>query len=91
VPATPSSSLSLHQPARHTRAHLHSVSRNPSFSELTDADVAHFRSVVGEGGVVEDPQQLAVANTDWMGKFRGSSRLLLQPKTPEQVLQKYST
>lgn len=81
LPAGPS--LSLHRPAWHRK--LHTVSRNPAFSELTHADMDYFRGVVGGAGVVEEEQQLAVANADWMGKFKGSSKLLLQPKTTEQV------
>lgn len=46
-----------------------------------------FRRVLGEKGVVVDPEELQVANTDWMGKYKGSSPLLLRPRDTQQVSQ----
>ena len=46
-----------------------------------------FRSVLGDhsGGVVTSKDALDVANADWMGKYRGQSRLMLKPSNSRQV------
>lgn len=59
--------------------------RDPSFAQLTSDDVRFFQGVLGLGGVVTDDDVLAVANTDWMNKYHGKSKLLLRPRTTEQV------
>ncbi|GAQ88748.1 FAD/FMN-containing dehydrogenases [Klebsormidium nitens] len=59
--------------------------RDPSFAQLTSDDVRFFQGVLGLGGVVTDDDLLAVANTDWMNKYHGKSKLLLRPRTTEQV------
>lgn len=46
------------------------IVRDPRYSTLTAADVEHFRSVVGEEGVVQEKERLKGFNTDWMRKFR---------------------
>lgn len=56
-----------------------------SFSALRDADVSHFRSLLGDAGVVTDDDRLAQYNTDWMRKYHGKSRLALRPASTEQV------
>jgi FAD/FMN-containing dehydrogenase len=48
-------------------------------------DVEHFRTVLGEGGVVTEADALEGYNTDWMGKFKGNSSVALRPKTVEDV------
>lgn len=59
--------------------------RDSRFKELTQADVAHFRSVLGPSAVVTDPADLEALNVDWMGRYTGSSKVALKPKTTEQV------
>lgn len=59
--------------------------RDPRFCELTDADVEHFRSIVGDAGVVVGEDAMSKYNEDWMGKYRGASRLCLRPKTTAEV------
>lgn len=61
------------------------VQRNPSFSRLNSDDIDFFRSILGEKNVVQDEDRLLDANTDWMRKYRGSSKLLLQPRSTEEV------
>lgn len=61
------------------------VQRNPSFSRLNSDDIDFFRSVLGEKNVVQDEDRLLDANTDWLRKYRGSSKLLLQPRSTEEV------
>ncbi|XP_022136645.1 D-2-hydroxyglutarate dehydrogenase, mitochondrial isoform X3 [Momordica charantia] len=63
------------------------VQRNPSFSRLNSDDIDFFRSILGEKNVVQDEDRLLDANTDWMRKYRGSSKLLLQPRSTEEVSQ----
>ncbi|PRQ47480.1 putative oxidoreductase [Rosa chinensis] len=63
------------------------VQRNASFSTLNSDDISHFKGILGEKNVVEDEERLTIANTDWMHKYRGSSKLLLQPRSTEEVSQ----
>jgi len=62
------------------------VQRNPRFSKLNDDDVRYFEGILGNKNVVQDEDKLVTSNTDWMHKYKGSSKLLLQPRTTDQVL-----
>eukprot|EP00249_Psilotum_nudum_P005723 c19150_g1_i1 orf=341-2224(-) len=61
------------------------VIRDPRFSKLESNDIAHFQKIIGEKSVIVDTDKLDVANTDWMGKYKGNSKLLLRPCKTEQV------
>jgi len=61
------------------------IQRNPAYSELNSDDVSYFKSILGDNGVVQDEDRIAVANVDWMGKYRGASQLLLLPKSTTEV------
>ncbi|BBM97114.1 (R)-2-hydroxyglutarate---pyruvate transhydrogenase [Marchantia polymorpha subsp. ruderalis] len=61
------------------------VVKDRRFAELKDVDIAHFRQILGDKGVVVDSDELKVANTDWMNKYEGHSQLLLRPRTTQQV------
>jgi len=61
------------------------IQRNPAYSELSSDDVSYFKSVLGENGVVQDEDRVAVANVDWMGKYRSASQLQLLPKNTTEV------
>ncbi|KAL2455907.1 D-2-hydroxyglutarate dehydrogenase [Abeliophyllum distichum] len=61
--------------------------RNPDFSKITSDDISYFKKILGERGVVQDEEKLADANTDWMRKHKGSSKLMLQPRITEEVSQ----
>ncbi|KAL5752581.1 hypothetical protein ACOSP7_022779 [Xanthoceras sorbifolium] len=63
------------------------IERNASFSTLNSDDVSYFKDLLGEKSVVEDEDVLLTANTDWMRKYKGSSKLLLQPKSTHEVSQ----
>lgn len=63
------------------------VQRNPRFSELNDDDVRYFQEILGQKNVVQDEEKLSTVNTDWMHKYKGSSKLLLQPWNTDQVSQ----
>lgn len=62
------------------------VSRNLVYKTLADADVAYFRSVLNDdNNVITNEQDLDFFNEDWMRKYKGQSKLVLKPKTTEQV------
>ncbi|EEE66707.1 hypothetical protein OsJ_23376 [Oryza sativa Japonica Group] len=61
------------------------VQRNPAYSVLNSDDVSYFKSILGDSGVVQDEDRVSVANMDWMGKYKGSSQLLLLPKSTAEV------
>ncbi|TVU41973.1 hypothetical protein EJB05_15537, partial [Eragrostis curvula] len=61
------------------------VPRNPAYAVLNSDDVSYFKSILGDSGVVQDEDRVAVANVDWMGKYRGASQLLLLPKSTTGV------
>ncbi|XP_015889880.2 D-2-hydroxyglutarate dehydrogenase, mitochondrial isoform X2 [Ziziphus jujuba] len=63
------------------------IQRNPLFSTLNSEDISYFKGVLGEKNVIQDEERLLTANTDWMHKYRGSSKLLLQPRSTEEVSQ----
>ncbi|XP_063965292.1 D-2-hydroxyglutarate dehydrogenase, mitochondrial-like [Lytechinus pictus] len=56
------------------------------FSQLTDADVTFFDNLL-DGRIITDQDELEGANTDWLRICKGSSRLLLRPKTTDEVSQ----
>jgi len=62
------------------------VERSPRFSELNDDDVKYFEEILGKKNVVQDEDKLSAANIDWMHKYKGSSKLILQPCNTDQVL-----
>lgn len=62
-----------------------SVSRDESFATLEAADVEVFRSILGDAGVVTGEDDLAPLNADWMGNWKGRSKLALRPKSTEEV------
>jgi (R)-2-hydroxyglutarate---pyruvate transhydrogenase len=62
-----------------------SVTRNPDFNPVTDDDIAQFRTMLGDGGVLTDPDDIAPFNSDWLGNWGGATRVVLRPKTTEQV------
>ncbi|XP_031260778.1 D-2-hydroxyglutarate dehydrogenase, mitochondrial isoform X1 [Pistacia vera] len=63
------------------------IQRNTSFSTLNVDDISYFKEILGEKNVIQDKDVLLNANTDWMRKYKGSSKLLLQPKTTNEVSQ----
>ncbi|XP_057492468.1 D-2-hydroxyglutarate dehydrogenase, mitochondrial isoform X2 [Actinidia eriantha] len=63
------------------------MERNPVFSTINADDVAQFKEILGEKYVIQDEERLLAANSDWMRKYKGSSKLLLQPRSTEEVSQ----
>lgn len=62
------------------------VVRDSRFKKLDDSDISYFKSVLHDpNGVLQD--DLEFYNEDYMRKYRGQSKLILKPKTTEQVSQ----
>ncbi|XP_075385175.1 D-2-hydroxyglutarate dehydrogenase, mitochondrial isoform X2 [Tenrec ecaudatus] len=59
------------------------VQRLP-FSVVSEQDLAAFERIL-PGRVVTSPEELAVANVDWLRTVRGCSQVLLKPRTTEEV------
>jgi hypothetical protein len=61
------------------------IQRNPSFSKIEARDILHFQNILGKKNVIQDKDELAAANLDWMGKYGGSSERVLRPRNTEEV------
>ncbi|XP_069069719.1 D-2-hydroxyglutarate dehydrogenase, mitochondrial isoform X1 [Pleurodeles waltl] len=59
------------------------VQRLP-FSEVTDQDLEFFSQLL-PGRVVTDPDLLKPFNVDWLKSVQGCSKVLLRPRTTEEV------
>eukprot|EP00057_Strongylocentrotus_purpuratus_P002511 XP_003724670.1 PREDICTED: D-2-hydroxyglutarate dehydrogenase, mitochondrial [Strongylocentrotus purpuratus] len=57
-----------------------------NYSQLIDEDVAFFDNLL-RGRIITDQDELEGANTDWLRICKGTSRLLLRPKTTEEISQ----
>ena len=62
------------------------VQPDESYKKLDRLDIEHFREILLEShSVVEDETDLEVFNEDWMRKYKGQSRLVLKPKSTQEV------
>jgi D-lactate dehydrogenase (cytochrome) len=52
------------------------------FHSIKTSDVEHFKTILNGSILTENLEKY---NHDWMGTFKGQSRLVLRPKTTEQV------
>ena len=60
--------------------------RRGAFGRLEDADVAFFRRLLPDGErVVTDETALEGVNVDWLRMVRGQSKLLLKPRSTDEV------
>lgn len=59
------------------------VQRLP-FSVVSEEDLAAFERIT-PGRVVTDPEELEASNVDWLRTVRGCSKVLLKPRTAEEV------
>jgi len=57
----------------------------PLLSQLSEDDIAYFRSVLSPSSLFQDEEDLEVFNNDWLQKYRGQSKLVLKPSSTEQV------
>ncbi|EMG50368.1 DLD2 D-2-hydroxyglutarate--pyruvate transhydrogenase DLD2 [Candida maltosa Xu316] len=63
------------------------VQRDPKYKQLDQQDLDYFKSVLPENSMITDEDDLLFFNEDWMRKYRGQSKLVLKPRTTEQVSQ----
>lgn len=64
------------------------VSRSPDYKHLEEADFEKFKQILNDpNGIITDEHDLLFYNEDWMRKYKGQSKLVLKPKTTEQVSQ----
>lgn len=63
------------------------IQRNPLFSTINHEDIIYFENILGAKSVIQDDEELQTANTDWMHKYKGSSKLMLLPENTEQLSQ----
>lgn len=67
------------------------LKRDPRYSELTAEHVQFFKSALGDDAAVIDglatdaTDDLEPFNQDWMKKYRGHTKLVLKPKSTEEV------
>ena len=66
------------------------IKRDSKFSEITAERVTFFKDTLGDGGVIDGVNQdasddIEAFNADWMRKYRGHTRLVLKPKTTNEV------
>ncbi|KAK6177589.1 hypothetical protein SNE40_015660 [Patella caerulea] len=66
-----------------TRNRYPDLKKGP-YADLTGQDVDYFSNLL-PGRVLTDASDLEGSNTDWLGTCRGSSQLLLRPKTTDEV------
>lgn len=58
--------------------------RRLPFSVVSEEDLAAFERMV-PGRVITDPEELEASNVDWLRTVRGCSKVLLRPRTSEEV------
>lgn len=51
------------------------VKRGP-YATITDADVAHFESLLGGSGVLKEASETSGYNVDFMGSVRGNETMV---------------
>ncbi|PGH30195.1 hypothetical protein GX50_07060 [[Emmonsia] crescens] len=67
------------------------LKRNPNFSELTDAHVQNFKtllkspSAVIDGFTTDAKDDIEPFNCDWMRKYRGHAKLVLKPQNTKEM------
>ncbi|KAF0695290.1 Aste57867_13886 [Aphanomyces stellatus] len=61
----------------------HGDIKRGAFATLNDADVAHFQKICS--GVLTATDEVAPFNSDWLNKYHGHSKLVLRPKTTQEV------
>jgi (R)-2-hydroxyglutarate---pyruvate transhydrogenase len=64
----------------------------PTLNPVTPDDITHFAQFLPPNAILSTlspipvpPSEIEQYNTDWMGKYRGSSTTVLRPQTTEQV------
>ncbi|KAF5921543.1 D-2-hydroxyglutarate dehydrogenase, mitochondrial isoform X1 [Diceros bicornis minor] len=78
-----SSSTSSRAPEVMLTQERYPVQRLP-FSTVAEEDLAAFERII-PGRVITDPEELEASNVDWLRTVRGCSKVLLRPRTTEEV------
>lgn len=53
--------------------------------QVTDADIKTFESMLAPERVLTQADDVAAFNSDWLRQYRGSSTVVLRPKTTEEA------
>jgi len=67
------------------------LQRNSKFGKLTQEHVKHFQQLLGSESAVIDglskdaSEDIEPFNSDWMRKYRGQAKLVLRPKSTQEV------
>ncbi|OJD15232.1 hypothetical protein AJ78_04493 [Emergomyces pasteurianus Ep9510] len=67
------------------------LTRNPNFSDLTDAHVQHFKtllkspSAIIDGFTTDAADDIEAFNCDWMRKYRGHAKLVVKPQNTKEM------
>uniref|UniRef100_A0A4X1SXF0 D-2-hydroxyglutarate dehydrogenase, mitochondrial n=2 Tax=Sus scrofa TaxID=9823 RepID=A0A4X1SXF0_PIG len=80
-----SSSASSSAPGVRLTRDCYPVQRLP-FSVVSEDDLAALERII-PGRVITDPEELEAPNVDWLRTVRGSSKVLLRPRTSQEVAQ----
>ncbi|CAG9856912.1 unnamed protein product [Phyllotreta striolata] len=56
-----------------------------NYNSIQKEDIQHFRKILDSKRVVTDSVDLEKYNTDWFFQVRGTSNILLKPKTTQEV------
>jgi (R)-2-hydroxyglutarate---pyruvate transhydrogenase len=82
---------SVRQLLRNARRFQHSSTLS-ILNSVTPDDIAHFAKILPKNAILSTlppiliaPSEIEQYNTDWMGKYHGSSTTVLRPHTTEQV------
>uniref|UniRef100_A0A7S3LNH3 FAD-binding PCMH-type domain-containing protein n=1 Tax=Aplanochytrium stocchinoi TaxID=215587 RepID=A0A7S3LNH3_9STRA len=54
---------------------------------VTLSNIKELKELVGEDAVLTDPEEIASYNVDWLGQYKGNSKVVIRPKTTEHVSQ----
>uniref|UniRef100_A0A8D1HKC1 D-2-hydroxyglutarate dehydrogenase, mitochondrial n=2 Tax=Sus scrofa TaxID=9823 RepID=A0A8D1HKC1_PIG len=80
-----SSSASSSAPGVRLTRDRYPMQRLP-FSVVSEDDLAALERII-PGRVITDPEELEAPNVDWLRTVRGSSKVLLRPRTSQEVAQ----
>lgn len=81
---------SFKSPPTNCRSRLFSalpLERDSRFKTLSALDLQHFQNLIGESNVISNDEDLKPFNDDWMGRYSGTSKLALKPKSVNEVAQ----
>ncbi|KAH8120087.1 FAD-binding domain-containing protein [Phellopilus nigrolimitatus] len=82
----------LRQPSLARRWASSSPKALAGLNSVSEGDLVHFSRILPESSVLSTlpprslpTDELAIYNTDWMGKYKGKATTVLKPKTTEEV------